>query len=71
MIAISTQGGTNIEEIASEYPEAIIRNPIDIITGLQHHDALSIAKKVGFRNEALQEVHQLRFVFFSYSLFHF
>ncbi len=56
VIITSTQGGGNIEEIAAEHPDAIIHHPIDIITGLELKDALNIAEKLGFRNEALQEV---------------
>ena len=56
VIITSTQGGTNIEEIAAEHPDAIIRHPIDIIQGLAREDALSIAEKLGFRDEALDDV---------------
>jgi succinyl-CoA synthetase beta subunit len=56
VIITSTQGGSNIEEIAAENPDAIIHHPIDIVTGLQRNDALVIAEKLGFHNEALQEV---------------
>lgn len=54
-IITSTQGGTNIEEIAAEHPDAIIQHKIDIISGLQRDEALVIAEKLGFRNQALQE----------------
>ncbi|CAF4339991.1 unnamed protein product, partial [Rotaria magnacalcarata] len=39
-----------------EHPEAIIHHPIDVITGLEHKDALTIGEKLGFRNDALKEV---------------
>ncbi len=56
VIITSTQGGTNIEEIAVEHPEAIIRHPIDIHEGLTRADALAISERLEFHNEALQEV---------------
>ncbi|CAF2855872.1 unnamed protein product [Rotaria sp. Silwood2] len=56
VIITSTQGGTNIEEIAHDHPEAIICHPIDIVQGLERKDALAIAKRLQFRNEALEEV---------------
>ncbi|CAF3584624.1 unnamed protein product [Rotaria socialis] len=56
VIITSTQGGTHIEEIAVEHPEAIIHHPIDIVTGLERKDASAIGEKLGFRNDALQEV---------------
>ena len=61
VIITSTQGGTNIEEIAAENPDAIIHHPIDIVTGLERQDALQIAGRLGFRNEALQEVRSFSF----------
>jgi succinyl-CoA synthetase beta subunit len=30
----STQGGMDIEEVAEKHPEAIISEPVDIMTGL-------------------------------------
>jgi succinyl-CoA synthetase beta subunit len=56
VLITSTQGGGNIEEIAAEHPDAIIHHPIDIVTGLQRKDALSIGEKLGFHNEALEDV---------------
>lgn len=56
VIITSTQGGSNIEEIAEENPDAIIRHPINITTGLRREDALSIGERLGFRNGALEEV---------------
>ena len=56
VIITSTQGGTNIEEIAAENPDAIIHHPIDLISGLQREDALNIAERLEFRNEAQQDV---------------
>ena len=59
VIITSTQGGGNIEDIAAESPDAIIRHPIDILTGLERKDALKIAAQLGFHNETLEEVRRL------------
>ncbi len=56
VLITSTQGGTNIEEIAIEHPDAIIRHPIDIDKGLTHEEALSIGEKLEFHGEALEDV---------------
>lgn len=56
VIITSTQGGSHIEEIAADHPEAIIRHPVNITQGLTREDALSIAEKLGFRDEALEDV---------------
>jgi succinyl-CoA synthetase beta subunit len=70
VIITSTQGGSNIEEIALENPDAIVRHPIDIIKGLQREDALAIAEKLEFRDEALEEVSK-NFLLYQYkSLFY-
>ena len=59
VIITSTQGGTNIEEIAAENPDAIIHLPIDIEKGLEHKDALAIAQKLEFLDESLEDVRSL------------
>ncbi|CAF1249189.1 unnamed protein product [Didymodactylos carnosus] len=55
VIITSTQGGGNIEEIAAENPDAINRHPIDVIKGFERSEALSIAGRLGFSNELLDE----------------
>jgi len=47
-IICSSQGGVNIEDVAKEYPDAIIRHPIDSITGLSLEEAEEVATKLGF-----------------------
>ncbi|KAK7486315.1 hypothetical protein BaRGS_00022485 [Batillaria attramentaria] len=44
----SSQGGVNIEEVAAENPSAIIKEPVDIIGGIQKEQALYVAKEMGF-----------------------
>ena len=62
VIITSTQGGSNIEEIAAENPDAIIRYPIDITTGLSREGALNVAERLGFHNEARDEVNSRHLV---------
>lgn len=50
MIIASSQGGVNIEEVAAESPEAILYEPIDIVTGLTKEQAVKIAERVGLGN---------------------
>lgn len=52
VIITSTQGGTNIEEIAAENPDAIIKEPIDIISGLTKEQGQRLAGKLGFIGSA-------------------
>ncbi len=64
VLITSTQGGSHIEEIAAEHPDAIIRFPIDIIKGLELKDALAIAERLEFRDEALEEVFKYRSLYY-------
>jgi len=51
VIITSSQGGSNIEQIASEFPDAIIKEKIDINTGLTPEQADSLATRLGFHGE--------------------
>ncbi|VDP53508.1 unnamed protein product [Schistosoma mattheei] len=42
------QGGVNIEDIARDNPDALIKIPVDINKGLNKKDALFMAHKLGF-----------------------
>lgn len=44
----SSQGGVNIEDVAAENPDAIIKVPVDIIEGIQKEQAVTLAQKMGF-----------------------
>ena len=68
VIITSTQGGGNIEEIAAENPDAIIRHPVDVTIGLQRPDVQSIAERLGFRDGALGEVNCSSFLLNSQSM---
>lgn len=48
MIIASSQGGVNIEDVAAENPDAILKIPIDVVEGLSEQKALSVAEKLGF-----------------------
>ena len=52
----SSQGGVNIEEVAAENPNAIIKEPIDIITGITKEQALYVAKEMGFSEGSVPKV---------------
>lgn len=52
VLIASTQGGMNIEEVAYENPEAILKDPIDITTGLTPEQALKVANKLAVGEKA-------------------
>ncbi|XP_786753.1 succinate--CoA ligase [ADP-forming] subunit beta, mitochondrial [Strongylocentrotus purpuratus] len=51
----SSQGGVNIEDVAAENPEAIIKEPIDIEAGIQRSQAEKMAKLMGFPDRAVEQ----------------
>jgi len=54
VLVVSSQGGMNIEEVAAKDPSAIITTPINFKNGLSKAEALSVAKKLGFKSEAAE-----------------
>jgi succinyl-CoA synthetase beta subunit len=48
LIVASTEGGVEIETVAAESPEKIIREPIDPLAGLQPFQTRKLAKQLGF-----------------------
>ncbi|EDO39934.1 predicted protein [Nematostella vectensis] len=44
----SQQGGVDIESVAKETPDAIIKQPVDIISGLKIDEARTFARRMGF-----------------------
>lgn len=42
----------NIEDVAAENPDAILKIPIDIVEGLSEAKALAVAEKLGFGDRA-------------------
>ncbi|XP_006837754.1 PREDICTED: succinyl-CoA ligase [ADP-forming] subunit beta, mitochondrial [Chrysochloris asiatica] len=49
----SSQGGVNIEDVAAESPEAIVKEPVDIVEGIKKEQALRLAQKMGFPQNVL------------------
>ncbi|XP_078693298.1 succinate--CoA ligase [ADP-forming] subunit beta, mitochondrial-like isoform X2 [Branchiostoma floridae x Branchiostoma belcheri] len=58
-IVASSQGGVNIEEIAEEYPDAIIKEGIDIVEGLSIDQARGIAAKMKFQKDLQEEAAEM------------
>lgn len=56
LIVASSQGGVNIEEVAKENPDAIIKLPINIQTGVNREDTAKLARDLGFHPSAVDGV---------------
>ncbi|GAB6019072.1 beta' subunit, variant 2 [Chamberlinius hualienensis] len=54
VLIASAQGGMNIEEVAYENPEAIIKEPIDIYEGLTKQQAISVAQRLGLGDKSTE-----------------
>ncbi|XP_042328420.1 succinate--CoA ligase [ADP-forming] subunit beta, mitochondrial-like [Sceloporus undulatus] len=51
----SSQGGVQIEDVAAETPEAIIKEPVDIMDGITEKQAVQLAQKMGFPSRLVYE----------------
>ena len=54
ILMASTEGGTEIEEVAAETPEKIVKVEIDPAFGLRDYQARSLGYQLGFEGEALR-----------------
>jgi succinyl-CoA synthetase beta subunit len=59
MIIASTEGGMNIEVVAEETPEKIIRVPVDPLLGLQPYQTRKIAAALGLRGTLMTQAGKL------------
>lgn len=46
MLIGSSQGGVNIEDVAAENPDAIVKEPIDIVEGIKMEQAVKVRSMV-------------------------
>ena len=59
LIVVSTEGGVEIETVASKSPEKIIREPIDPLAGLQPFQTRKLAKQLGFESSQIKSASKL------------
>ncbi|XP_078415597.1 succinate--CoA ligase [ADP-forming] subunit beta, mitochondrial-like isoform X2 [Cetorhinus maximus] len=51
----SSEGGVNIEDVAAKNPEAIVKEPIDIVEGIKKEQAVKLARKMGFPANVVED----------------
>ncbi len=56
IILASQEGGVEIEELAAEHPEKIVRELVDPLRGLRGYEARRIAKAMGLSGQPMVEV---------------
>ncbi len=54
-ILCSTEGGVDIEQVAGEHPEKIIRHKIEPLIGLQDFEARGVAKQLGYSGKQMNQ----------------
>src|SRR6266536_3398591 len=59
VIVASSEGGVDIETVAAESPEKIIREKIDPLAGLQSFQTRKLAKQLGFESSQLKSASKL------------
>lgn len=59
LVVASTQGGVEIETVASKSPEKIIREPIDPLAGFQSFQARKLAKQLQFDSSQVRAASNL------------
>ena len=52
----STEGGVDIEQVATQHPESIIRHRVEPLSGLQEFEARTIAKQLGYSGKQMTQV---------------
>lgn len=67
VIISSTEGGMDIEEVAHNHPEKILKEWVDPCVGLQQFQARKIAFKLGLEGEAFKEM--VKFIFALYKAY--
>ncbi len=55
-LIMTSEGGMNIEEVASEHPDKIAKKQIDPLTGLQSFEALYLAESIGLEGEEMKQM---------------
>lgn len=58
-IIASSQGGVDIEEVATSDPQAIHQRHVDVLQGLYEHESVEITKALGLRGDTLTAVSRL------------
>jgi succinyl-CoA synthetase beta subunit len=60
-IIASAEGGVDIEKVAAERPEAIVKQPVDITRGLTLQQAENVAQRIGMTSDIQKEVCIIRY----------
>jgi succinyl-CoA synthetase beta subunit len=59
VLIASREGGVEIEQVAHDRPDAIIKEPLHPLLGLQRHQATKVAFDLGFRGKQVAQATQI------------
>jgi succinyl-CoA synthetase beta subunit len=59
VVVASTEGGVEIETVAEEHPEKIIREPVHPLLGLQPFQTLKLGRQLSFQGDQLKAASKL------------
>src|ERR1700732_2358256 len=59
VVVASTEGGVEIEKVAEEHPEKIMREPVHPLLGLQPYQALKLGRELNFQGDQLKAASKL------------
>jgi len=59
VLIASREGGVEIEQVAHDRPDAIIKEPLHPLLGLQRHQATTVAFALGFRGKQVAQATQI------------
>ena len=59
ILIASAEGGVEIEQVAQDNPEAILREPVNANTGLLGFQARKVAYRLGFRGQHVRQASQM------------
>ena len=59
VVVASTEGGVEIEKVAEEHPEKIMREPVHPLLGLQPYQCLKLGRELGFSGDQLRAASKL------------
>lgn len=56
VLIFSSKGGTGIEQIAAEFPESVVKHPVNILMGIKRYEALDILRRLEIRGDLQKQL---------------
>ena len=56
VLIMTSEGGMDIEKVATEHPDRIAKHPVDPILGLRRYEAMYLAEKIGLEGDEITQM---------------